>query len=209
MVPAAALSVEPAAILAALGPFKTAGRQVNGVAFSLNSASPVPPDMSLIAKIWPKAAEDVLCAARPDGVDICPVPVQATPPQVVRRAHPAFRQHPVGTRQRQTVIATRVSAAEHAHVQATAERAGLDTADFFRSRLIGCDPLHQRRLSRQAARALAAALEECGRQANNFRQIAKVCEGRRWPVPDIVHAALSGLWEIRSALMPTLARWRQ
>ena len=91
---------------------------------------------------------------------------------------------------------------------AAAERAGTDPADFFRSRLIGCDPLRQRRLPKTPARALAAVLAESGRQASNWRQICRVHQRHGWPVPDVAEAAPAALWEIRAAIVPILARWR-
>ena len=205
----AAIRVDHASIIQAVSPMRILGRQLNSTAFSLNSGTASRPDLRRIAESWPSAAEAVLAVVVPIGVDVaCPVPVQATPPAVVREAHPAFRQLSVGVRLRQTVVATRLSFSEFVQVQGSAERAGLDPADFLRSRLVGCDPLRQRRLPRPAARALASVLEEAGRQASNWRQIARSHERRGWPAPPIIGEALATLWELRAAVVPVLARWR-
>lgn len=211
----AAIRVEIGTIERALAPFRVAGRVVNGIAFSMNTGT-AKPDMSRLAS-WPDAAAELLAAVQPIGADVaCPVPVQFTAPSVTRAHPPGFRQKSRPARRRapgerplrETVVATRLSGAEFTFVRQSAERAGLDAGDHFRSCLLRCDPLRQRRLPRPAARALAAALEECGRQANNWRQIGRAHERRRWAVPPIVDDALAVLWDIRSAIVPILARWR-
>jgi len=205
----AAIRVDLSAIRATRPRFAAAGRQINQVAFTLNSGVSAPPNMDRLARAWPAIAAEVLEAVQPTGADVTPVlPVQFDAPAVARAHWPAFDQHPKGSRVRQVVVATRLSGYEHDQVMTAAERAGTDPADFFRSRLIGCDPLRQRRLPKTPARALAAVLAESGRQASNWRQICRAYQRQGWPVPEVAEAALVALWEIRSTVVPTLARWR-
>ncbi|MEI7606852.1 MAG: hypothetical protein WCJ64_05670 [Rhodospirillaceae bacterium] len=205
----AAISIDLPAIRAARPRFAAIGRQLNQVAFTLNSGVSAPPSMGRLAGTWPKVAADVLAAVQPTGAVVSvPVPVQFVAPAVARTRQPAFNQHPHGARVRQTVVATRLSEEEYRQVMAAAERAGTDPADYFRSRLLGCNPLRQRRLPKVVALPLAAVLGECGRQASNWRQISRAFGRRGWPVPDVAEIALSALWEIRATITPTLARWR-
>ena len=170
-----------------------------------------------MSRLWPEAAAAIRAAVEPIGAEgACPVPVVFTAPTMTRayspkfcqKRRPARRRAPGETLLRETVVATRLSAPEFEFVNQAAAQAGADVSDFFRARLLGCDPLRKRRLPRSAARALAAALEECGRQANNWRQIQRAHERRRWKVPPLVDEALASLWDIRSAIVPILARWR-
>ena len=212
-----ALQVDAAVIATVLPRFRKLGRGVNVAAFTMNTG-PARPDLTGLAAAWPAAAAAVLVAVVPIGTEAaCPVPVQFTAPSVARPKPPGFQQKGRAARRRapgekplrETVVATRLSGEEFVFVNQAAERFGADTGDYFRARLLGCDPLRQRRLPRPAARALAAALEECGRQATNFRQLLRAHERRHWPVPPIVEEALATLWDIRAAIVPTLARWRE
>ena len=208
-VTAGAIYIDAGAVDTAMRQFRTAGRHVNSLAFTLNAGVPIAPDIRALVESWPKALGAVLDAVRPTVVYLpSPAARTAAAPAMVRAGHPAFRQHPVGNRYRQMVMATRLSDMELAHVQAGARRAGTEQADFFRARLLGADPLRQVRVPRLVARALAAALGEAGRQASNWRQVARVHEGRRWAMPELVPQALRLLWDLRNAITPTLSRWR-
>ena len=211
----AAIQVDTAAVAAALPRFRTLGRMLNAAAFVMNTGGR--PELSHLEAEWPGAAARLLTVTQPLDADLpCPVPVTARAPILARAVPPGFRQkgRPARRREsgetplRETVVATRLSEQEHLFVHQAADRAGLDLADHFRVRLLGSAPLQRRRLPRPVARVLAAALEECGRQANNVRQIERAHARRSWPAPPFITSTMATLWHLRDTILPTLARWR-
>ena len=212
-----ATRIDVAAVRQALPGFVAAGRLLNSAAYCLNIGANPQALLAELAERWPDSVAPVMAAVVPaDGITPCPVPVQIVAPTSIRSAAPEFRQRPRPARRRypgenplrEVVVATRLDDTELAAVQVSAQRAGLDPADFFRVQLLGCSPLRQRRLPRPAARCLAAVLGEAGRQANNWRQIARAYERRQQPVPSVAGQGLPILWDLRTLVVPTLARWR-
>lgn len=211
-VPAAVVVYDPAAILSAVRRFRSAGRNLNWIALGMNAAHRLPSPASLdrLGAAWTPAAAEVRQAVAADRVPMTPpVPLQAEAPAMVYTQAPTFAQAGDGrARQRHTVVSVRLDDAELAQVQAAALFAAADPADHFRARLLDGAPIRLRKLPRPVARALAAVQEECGRQVNNWSQIARAHGRVHRPVPAVVLQALTEILDIRNTIVPELARWR-
>ncbi len=109
-------------------------------------------------------------------------------------------------RVRDRILTIRLSAEERAEVEAAADRAGLVVGSYARQALLGAPAPRQVRRPPLERRELARLLGGVGKIGSNLNQLAKAVHTGVLVYNGELDAVLSGLAEVRDAILKALGR---
>ena len=109
-------------------------------------------------------------------------------------------------RQRQEALRIRLTPAEHATIEAAADRAGLSLAGYARSVLLAAEPPRQSRRPPANKAELAVILGQLGKIGSNVNQIARVLNSGGDLDPPELATALAEIDAMHAAIMAALGR---
>ena len=107
---------------------------------------------------------------------------------------------------RDRILTIRLSADEHAAIDAAAERAGLVVGSYARQALLGAPAPRQVRRPIVERKELARILGELGKIGGNLNQLAKAANSGVLVYESDIEGALGGLAKMRDAVLKALGR---
>jgi hypothetical protein len=107
---------------------------------------------------------------------------------------------------RDRILTVRLSAEERAAIDDAADRAGLVVGSYARQAMLGAPAPRQVRRPPVERRELARLLAQLGHIGGNLNQLAKAANTGVLVYGGDIDAALSGLDEVRAAILAALGR---
>jgi hypothetical protein len=112
------------------------------------------------------------------------------------------------TRQRNRQVLLRLTDAEHAELEARAERAGLAVNAYLRQQALGGSGPRARRRPHADAALLLQVLGQFGRIGSNVNQLARAANAGGWPSASAMEDAAQEVVATCDAIMQALGKGR-
>lgn len=110
------------------------------------------------------------------------------------------------TRQKQHRVTVRLASAEHAELEAAAERSGVSVGAYVRSRVLTAPTTRARRRPSVEVEALARLQGEMNKVGSNIHQLVRRINFGETPAGDEVRSAFAGYREVIAAILGALGR---
>jgi hypothetical protein len=110
------------------------------------------------------------------------------------------------TRQRNRQVLLRLTDAEHAELEARADRAGLAVGAYVRQQALGGSGPRARRRPPADATLLLDVLGQVGHIGSNINQLARAANAGGWPSTLVLNDAAQDVADMRAAIRQALGK---